>query len=633
MADNTVLNLGTGGDTVRDLDRSGVKTQVVALDGGGASGESLVSPTNPLPISLAASTFVFSTVNTSTAQLAAGAKFTGGIEAIPNQPAISLLMTSDQPMTVLVRQFIDAGGVYAVPNLTTMPTPVPAGTGTSFSVPANGNYCQIVVQNVGSATTTTFNLNTAYGNIDASTQLGNRQTAINEIGGVAVSGTLPVSGTVSVAAKVGGDFDPQDTATPSVSRIVGRPDGDFKDVDLLEALMDDGSGLSANVRMVNLPLRDVNGATILSDAPAPIPLRGAANTVLIIDTQGYNSLNITTAAMAANMSAGDDLNGAFVVLSGTNRTLAGSLISTLTANGGFSFPCIARYIKITVTTAGTATAYLRAAPWVSGYASSLAVANTQTGTAAQNITQLNSTAITGSTNMNSNSTMPTTAASSTVQTFSSGTLTVTGNVAEAASPAGVAGTMSMVLNVSAVSGTTPTLDAVLQESSDNGTTWTDVYHFERLTGVSSAAMPPMPTTAKRRLSYTVGGTTPSFTYTLISTGGSIATVPIFRQFFDRTAGLLAGTASATSSTYTVAGCKTVTAAITIGAATTGGIYKLQGSSDGTNWYDVSTTVTAVASSTVQITNTAGVISRFIRLLVSTAATAQTGTVVAITGTN
>lgn len=39
MADNTILNPGASGDTVRDLDRlgAGVKTQVVQLDVGGAS--------------------------------------------------------------------------------------------------------------------------------------------------------------------------------------------------------------------------------------------------------------------------------------------------------------------------------------------------------------------------------------------------------------------------------------------------------------------------------------------------------------------------------------------------------------------------------------------------------------------
>lgn len=57
MADNTALNPGSGGDVVRTIDRSvdtpaiAAKTQVVALDVGGEGIESLVSATNPVPIS------------------------------------------------------------------------------------------------------------------------------------------------------------------------------------------------------------------------------------------------------------------------------------------------------------------------------------------------------------------------------------------------------------------------------------------------------------------------------------------------------------------------------------------------------------------------------------------------------
>lgn len=48
MADNTLLNAGSGGDTVRDLDRTGVKTQIVALDLNPAGGETLMAGTMPV---------------------------------------------------------------------------------------------------------------------------------------------------------------------------------------------------------------------------------------------------------------------------------------------------------------------------------------------------------------------------------------------------------------------------------------------------------------------------------------------------------------------------------------------------------------------------------------------------------
>lgn len=48
MSDNTTLP-GTG-EAVRDLDKGGVKTQVMALDVGGAGDEKLMSEDNPAPV-------------------------------------------------------------------------------------------------------------------------------------------------------------------------------------------------------------------------------------------------------------------------------------------------------------------------------------------------------------------------------------------------------------------------------------------------------------------------------------------------------------------------------------------------------------------------------------------------------
>jgi hypothetical protein len=51
MTDNTRLNVGVLGDTIRDIDKgAGIKTQVVVLDLGGSGVESLASVTNPVPV-------------------------------------------------------------------------------------------------------------------------------------------------------------------------------------------------------------------------------------------------------------------------------------------------------------------------------------------------------------------------------------------------------------------------------------------------------------------------------------------------------------------------------------------------------------------------------------------------------
>jgi hypothetical protein len=64
MSNNTVLNSGSGGDTIRDIDRSGVKTPVTLIDIGGAGSESIWTAaaladatSNPTTVSLA--TFLF----------------------------------------------------------------------------------------------------------------------------------------------------------------------------------------------------------------------------------------------------------------------------------------------------------------------------------------------------------------------------------------------------------------------------------------------------------------------------------------------------------------------------------------------------------------------------------------------
>jgi len=48
MADDTRLNIGSSGDKIRTIEKSGVKTQVVTLDVGGSGSESLVEGTIPI---------------------------------------------------------------------------------------------------------------------------------------------------------------------------------------------------------------------------------------------------------------------------------------------------------------------------------------------------------------------------------------------------------------------------------------------------------------------------------------------------------------------------------------------------------------------------------------------------------
>jgi hypothetical protein len=315
MSDNTQVNLGAGGDVIRDIDRSGVKTQVVQLDAGGTGAESLVSSTNPMPISVNAAGFIFSTANSSSAQLAPGATFSGTIETATSQPAISINITTDQPVTLTLYQYIDIAGTYAVkPRIWN----IDANAGISFSMPINGNYVKMTAQNAGIVTTTKFSLDVAYGSIDAADQAGNRP--------VAIFGSNNIPG-----------------------------------VDLIEAVI--RGDLSLSTQVSNSPRVDTNNAQILSDCPGQTRvLASTTGQQFIIDTQGYSSLCITMGTMQASLGGVNDPAGIWAAIQG--MSVAGGVTTTgsLLANTSYIVPCMTRYIRLTVTVVGWATYVLRNLP-------------------------------------------------------------------------------------------------------------------------------------------------------------------------------------------------------------------------------------------------------------------------------
>lgn len=78
--------------------------------------------------------------------------------------------------------------------------------------------------------------------------------------------------------------------------------------------------------------------------------------------------------------------------------------------------------------------------------------------------------------------------------------------------------VAIYVPVTAASGTTPTLDIVLEDSPDNGTTWFTVATATQLTAVGQAAIRLGINTAfagRLRLRWTIGGTTPSFTFSAL----------------------------------------------------------------------------------------------------------------------
>jgi hypothetical protein len=161
---------------------------------------------------------------------------------------------------------------------------------------------------------------------------------------------------------------------------------------------------------------------------------------------------------------------------------------------------------------------------------------------------------------------------------------------------------SVSIPVTAVTGTTPTLDVSIEESDDTGTNWFKVYDFPRITATGIYRSPLIRMVGNRvRYVQTVGGTTPSFTRAVNRLQSSSNSEPV-RQLIDRTV-VLTTLNSATPALDVRDAGNRVQLVVNIGAVTTTApALQLEGSDDnGASWYAVGTPLTAVASSTVQVT--------------------------------
>lgn len=92
--------------------------------------------------------------------------------------------------------------------------------------------------------------------------------------------------------------------------------------------------------------------------------------------------------------------------------------------------------------------------------------------------------------------------------------TATGNSGELAGY-DRASTLRVQLDVSAASGTSPTLNVLVEDTLD-GSTWNTIGTFAQRTAAGREVINVTSPFAKRiRVSWTVGGTTPSFTFSVI----------------------------------------------------------------------------------------------------------------------
>jgi hypothetical protein len=207
----------------------------------------------------------------------------------------------------------------------------------------------------------------------------------------------------------------------------------------------------------------------------------------------------------------------------------------------------------------------------------------------------------------------------------SASATTTGNITS------VVGTSySVAIPVTAISGT-PTLDVSIEESDNTGADWFKVYDFPRISGTGIYRSPKLPYFGNRiRYVQTLNGTT-SFTRSVQRMMYNDTTQAL-RQLINRT--IVLTTLNSTTPNLDVRNTKNIQLVINVGAiTTTAPQIQLEGSDDnGTTVYNIGSPITAVANSTVQVTNL-NIKSQLVRARVSTAGVGVTAGYVLIKAFN
>lgn len=175
---------------------------------------------------------------------------------------------------------------------------------------------------------------------------------------------------------------------------------------------------------------------------------------------------------------------------------------------------------------------------------------------------------------------------------------------------------TVVVNVTAMSGTSPTMDCSI-EVQDDGARWYKLYDMPRITAAGQYSTPELRTDGRSyRIVQTLGGTSPSFTRSIVRNSLPFQQARHICQAIDRTASLTT-LGSATPALY-VDGPADLHLVVNIGAATTPPALQLQVSEDnGATWASVGSPVTATASGTVKAKVT-GEYPRHARAIVTTA---------------
>jgi hypothetical protein len=185
-------------DIITKLSDGTQKTQIIDNANVAFSSYLIDSNKNTQMVGQSATYFVFSSVgtgNSTAVQLAANGIFNGAVEDIKGQSGVSVLLVNNVSGTLNIIQYQDNLGTKVVSSWV---IPIVGGTPFSRSFTANGNFIRVTYTN-GAVATTNLTIDTAYGTITPSTNLGNIPQSLNEINGTVFSlGTVASTNSLSV---------------------------------------------------------------------------------------------------------------------------------------------------------------------------------------------------------------------------------------------------------------------------------------------------------------------------------------------------------------------------------------------------------------------------------------------------
>lgn len=132
---------------------------------GGSSNVTVINSTgSPANVQIASLYYPLSTQNSTSAQLASGASFTGGIETVQSLQAAQIEIFGAKAFILDVNQYIDAAGTQlsGTRRFTRL-----SGTPMNINILLPGNYFNLVFTNTDVAATTQLVINTTFGIMDS----------------------------------------------------------------------------------------------------------------------------------------------------------------------------------------------------------------------------------------------------------------------------------------------------------------------------------------------------------------------------------------------------------------------------------------------------------------------------------